>query len=261
MAPLISLACGILALIGAANSVSDQSFGAKLLRSLDIPVVGCPPEAETLYGDHVNVACGTTDHNRKSFKKTWRKATRLGGALNGTVGREDEPWFDTAPSELTLFDTVLSTLVAIVVSEVTGTVRVHWVDHYPGCHAGIPLEFYEASRLRPAQELYDLQEYQPSRSDPRDDGSAAIGSYVVDANGLVADICIVAITPATEHARQDTVAFLSGSKFRPATYNGNPVVVAIKFGVSSRPRGDRMSVAAMLRDYFDAQRLSDPRTH
>lgn len=234
---------------------ADNNIGIEILRALDVPVMGCSPEVKDLYMDHISVRCGPSTHTPKSIKRILRRAARPGGQFHGKMDGHEESWHTTGPLERTLFDTFKSVPIAIVLDEEANAIRIHWPERYPECHSGLVVPWLRSTNVNPPIQTGFGSDSGSGPINPRDDGGAVIGSYVIDTEGRVIDVCIVAVRPAGDEASRIAVETFATSRFKPATRDGQPVSVAEHFALSRSPRGVRVLMGALVREYFGKQRL------
>jgi len=228
-----------------------------LFEVLGADPTACSATQSGQFEDHVAVRCATLAESFKSLKKIWRKAIR-GGGLSRSVQWDEGPWKKVGGTGRQAHAFHDETPVEITFDESTGALTVSWPESYPGCHAGFEAIWFARSDdiLSPESKERVGPAFPEEARIQRASGSV-IGSFVLDEEGRVADICVLGTNPPNVGFEQASVQALSDSSFKPATRNGRPVAIIVNFVHTYEVNLTGSYTSPLLKNYFDSVRAPD----
>ena len=83
-----------------------------------------------------------------------------------------------------------------------------------------------------------------------------MGSFVLDENGRVVDVCVVGVYPPNIGFEKASVEAQTSTTYEPATRGGAPLAIAATFSHTFSINFEGSYVSALLKNYFDGVRDS-----
>jgi len=239
---------------GAKEPLGFRPPSASIFEALGAEAVACPDSRTREFEDHVVVDCATTGESFKTIRKLWRKAVRR-GSLAKLVRWDEAPWRKGSGTARVMYALHGGTPLEIQFDEISGAITVNWPDSYPGCHAGYDVTWWtKTTDVLPPTAREQVHPDFPEQARVQRTAGAVMGSFVLDRSGRIVDVCVVGVYPANVGFEEASVEAQMGTRYEPATRDGEPVGVAATFSHTYWLPPEGAHVSPLLKNYFDGVR-------